>query len=95
MKLAKSSNRFISRDSNGNRAEGFNHDVVQLGGAVRTVALQSTTTRVTLTPEELRRRCSMAALRLQMLGPTQSRDPISSIGGQPHQPREEQAHYRI
>jgi hypothetical protein len=39
VKLSKSSNRFISRDSNGNRAEGLNHDVVQFGGAVRTVAL--------------------------------------------------------
>jgi quercetin dioxygenase-like cupin family protein len=51
VKLAKSSNRFISRDSNGNRAEGFNHDVVQLGGAVRTVALpeNSSSRRVTIT----------------------------------------------
>jgi len=49
--------------------------------------LQSTPPASPSAPEELRRRCSMAVLRLQMLGPTQRRDPVSSIGGQPHQPR--------
>ena len=57
--------------------------------------LQSTTTRVTLSAGGIAPPLLHGALRLQMLGPTQSRDPVSSIGGQPHQPREEQAHCRI
>jgi hypothetical protein len=46
-------------------------------------------------PEELRRRCSMAVLRLQMLGRPKGVTPFHLSGDSHINLAEEQAHYRI